>query len=332
MLDRLDGAFTAQRRLVEDVSHELRNPVAVVQANVEAVLANDEVTAAERARPARSSPGDRGCPPPRGPAGAPRGSARGRSSTSRSTCRCSRGRPWRRRGSSHRARPAADPAPAAGPVVIADAQALVRAIGNLLSNAVRLARGGEVTVASGSAAGGPGSRCATRGRGSRRRTGVGLRPVLKGGSRPQRRRGGTEATKTKAMRRATGSAWPSPGRSSRRTRAGSRSSASSGWGARSSSGYRTVQPQDPATGARCPPQTPSAAADHRDLLAARLSGRRAGCSPSRLDRARGGHPCLVCQHDHSAPTTAPTGMSMSTTSDSMVKDTFRAWARPLAAS
>ena len=31
--------------LVEDVSHELRNPVAVVQANVEAVLANEHATA-----------------------------------------------------------------------------------------------------------------------------------------------------------------------------------------------------------------------------------------------------------------------------------------------
>jgi signal transduction histidine kinase len=41
-----------------------------------------------------------------------------------------------------------------GPVVIADTQALSRAIGNLLSNAVRLAPGGsEVTVASGSRAG-----------------------------------------------------------------------------------------------------------------------------------------------------------------------------------
>ena len=40
MLERLDTAFRAERALVEDVSHELRNPVAVVQANVEAVLAD----------------------------------------------------------------------------------------------------------------------------------------------------------------------------------------------------------------------------------------------------------------------------------------------------
>src|SRR5690606_4100879 len=48
MLARRDNAFRAERTLVEDVSHELRNPVAVVQANVEAVLADDSSTPAER--------------------------------------------------------------------------------------------------------------------------------------------------------------------------------------------------------------------------------------------------------------------------------------------
>ncbi|HYI59840.1 MAG TPA: HAMP domain-containing sensor histidine kinase [Microlunatus sp.] len=48
MLGRLDGAFQAQRTLVEDVSHELRNPVAVIQANVEAVLGNEQSTPVER--------------------------------------------------------------------------------------------------------------------------------------------------------------------------------------------------------------------------------------------------------------------------------------------
>jgi signal transduction histidine kinase len=49
MLERLDTAFRAERALVEDVSHELRNPVAVVQANVEAVLADPHATSEERA-------------------------------------------------------------------------------------------------------------------------------------------------------------------------------------------------------------------------------------------------------------------------------------------
>jgi signal transduction histidine kinase len=48
MLERLDRAFRAERMLVEDVSPELRNPVAVVQANVEAVLADDAASPAER--------------------------------------------------------------------------------------------------------------------------------------------------------------------------------------------------------------------------------------------------------------------------------------------
>ena len=60
MLDRIEAAFTAQRDLVDDVSHELRNPVAVVQSNVDAVLARDDVTAEERAQAAASSTGRQG--------------------------------------------------------------------------------------------------------------------------------------------------------------------------------------------------------------------------------------------------------------------------------
>lgn len=50
MLDRLDAAFTAQRRLVDDASHELRNPLAIIRTNVDAVLSRDDVTPAERAQ------------------------------------------------------------------------------------------------------------------------------------------------------------------------------------------------------------------------------------------------------------------------------------------
>lgn len=49
MLDRLSNAFSAERRLIEDVSHELRNPVTVIQANTEAVLADTWATHAQRA-------------------------------------------------------------------------------------------------------------------------------------------------------------------------------------------------------------------------------------------------------------------------------------------
>ncbi len=48
MLERLETAFRAERALVEDVSHELRNPVAVISANVEAVLGNEQSTPDER--------------------------------------------------------------------------------------------------------------------------------------------------------------------------------------------------------------------------------------------------------------------------------------------
>ena len=50
MLDRLDAAFAAQRQLVDDASHELRNPLAVIRANVEAVLARDDASPEDRAR------------------------------------------------------------------------------------------------------------------------------------------------------------------------------------------------------------------------------------------------------------------------------------------
>lgn len=41
MLDRLEGAFEANRRLVDDVSHELRTPVTVVRGHLELVQADD---------------------------------------------------------------------------------------------------------------------------------------------------------------------------------------------------------------------------------------------------------------------------------------------------
>jgi signal transduction histidine kinase len=156
MLDRLDEAFRAERALVEDVSHELRNPVAVVQANVEAVLADDRATPEERAHALAV--------------------------ISRATSRMSRlledllATARRRSGSfadqqvdllrfvsdvvdEHRL--LADERPlrvttrlSPGPVVYADPESLARALANLLSNAIRLApKDSELTVASGSQGG-----------------------------------------------------------------------------------------------------------------------------------------------------------------------------------
>ncbi|MTD13229.1 HAMP domain-containing protein [Nakamurella sp. YIM 132087] len=50
MLDRLEGAFDAQRALLDDVSHELRNPVAVIRTNVDAVLSDEGASPADRRR------------------------------------------------------------------------------------------------------------------------------------------------------------------------------------------------------------------------------------------------------------------------------------------
>lgn len=156
MLDRLDEAFRTERALVEDVSHELRNPVAVVQANVEAVLADDRATAEEREHALAV--------------------------ISRATTRMSRlledllATARRRSGSfadqkvdllefvgevvdEHRLLAAERPLQVStrlspGPVVFADPESLGRALSNLLSNAIRLApSGSEVTIGSGSARG-----------------------------------------------------------------------------------------------------------------------------------------------------------------------------------
>jgi signal transduction histidine kinase len=156
MLDRLEAAFRAERALVEDVSHELRNPVAVVQANVEAVLANADATASEREHALTV--------------------------ISRATSRMSRlledllATARRRSGSfadqkvdlhafvndvvdEHRVLAQERPLRVTthispGPGVYADPESLARALANLLSNAVRLAPArSEVTVASGSVGG-----------------------------------------------------------------------------------------------------------------------------------------------------------------------------------
>ena len=48
MLARIDDAFNAQRRLLDDASHELRNPLAIIGANTDAVLLADDTDDAER--------------------------------------------------------------------------------------------------------------------------------------------------------------------------------------------------------------------------------------------------------------------------------------------
>ena len=50
MLDRLDQAFQAQRQLIDDASHELRSPLAIIRTNLDASLTPAEATPEERER------------------------------------------------------------------------------------------------------------------------------------------------------------------------------------------------------------------------------------------------------------------------------------------
>ncbi|GIE36124.1 sensor protein CutS [Actinoplanes italicus] len=50
MLDRLDQAFRAQRQLIDDASHELRSPLAIIRTHLDATLTTPDATAEERHR------------------------------------------------------------------------------------------------------------------------------------------------------------------------------------------------------------------------------------------------------------------------------------------
>jgi signal transduction histidine kinase len=52
MLDRLDRTFRAQRQLIDDVSHELRTPLTVIRANLDVTFSNPAAAEAERVRAA----------------------------------------------------------------------------------------------------------------------------------------------------------------------------------------------------------------------------------------------------------------------------------------
>ncbi|MEU0201471.1 MULTISPECIES: HAMP domain-containing sensor histidine kinase [unclassified Streptomyces] len=152
MLDRLDEAFRAQRQLIDDASHELRSPLAIIRANVDAVLTAEDSDEEDRRIAARSV--DR--------------------ATTRMTRLVEDLLATARRSAPALADADVDLAAAAaeaceefaplaaerglalhrglapGLTVIGDHDALRRAVGNLLSNAVRLAPpGSRITVAAG---------------------------------------------------------------------------------------------------------------------------------------------------------------------------------------
>lgn len=156
MLGRLESAFVAQRQLVDDASHELRNPLAVIQANVDAVLAHDDTPPEDRAHAT---------------AIVSRAIQRMTRLVEDLLASARRSSPAFVDADVDLAAIAAEAAEeysllaadrelhlvrrlAPGPVAAGDAQALRRAVDNLLSNAVRLARGGsELVLAVGSRGG-----------------------------------------------------------------------------------------------------------------------------------------------------------------------------------
>ncbi|TDD58272.1 HAMP domain-containing histidine kinase [Kribbella antibiotica] len=148
MLERLESAFVAQRQLVDDASHELRNPLAVIQANVDAVLAHDDTPPEDRAQATaivsraiqrmtrlvedllasarRSSP------------------AFVDADVDLATIASEAAEEYELLTADRELHVVRRLSP--GPVVAGDASALRRAVDNLLSNAVRLARGGSQLV------------------------------------------------------------------------------------------------------------------------------------------------------------------------------------------
>ncbi|MFC9909362.1 sensor histidine kinase [Streptomyces sp. NPDC059862] len=156
MLDRLDEAFRAQRQLIDDASHELRSPLAIIRANLDAVLTAEESDEEDRRAAARSV--DRATTrmtrlvedllatarrsaPALADADVDLAVTAGEACEEFAPLAAERGLVLHRRL-------------APGLTVIGDHDALRRAVGNLLSNAVRLAPPGtRITVAAGSSEG-----------------------------------------------------------------------------------------------------------------------------------------------------------------------------------
>ena len=152
MLDRLEAAFRAQRQLIDDASHELRSPLAIIRANLDTVLSEPDADPEDRRRAVQVV--DRATTrmtrlvedllatarrsaPALDDADVDLGYAAGEAAEEFDAVAASRGLTIERRLP-------------AGLTVIGDHDALRRAVANLLSNAVRLAPAGSViTVAAG---------------------------------------------------------------------------------------------------------------------------------------------------------------------------------------
>ncbi|WP_199565052.1 sensor histidine kinase [Spongiactinospora rosea] len=156
MLDRLEAGFRAQRQLIDDASHELRSPLAIIRANVDTVLTSPDSTEDERVR--ASAIVDRATTrmtrlvedllatarrtaPALADTDVDVGTVAAEACDDFETLAAGRGMRLIR-------------AAPAGLVAIGDHDALRRAVGNLLSNAVRLAPpGSHIRVAAGRSSG-----------------------------------------------------------------------------------------------------------------------------------------------------------------------------------
>ncbi len=157
MLDRLDDAFRGQRELIDDASHELRSPLAVIRANLDASLVEaPEATPEERARAVAVI--DRAATRMSRLVDDLLATAR-RDAGGLVDTDVDLGAVAREAGEEYAAVAAASQVFLAcdvrpGLTYIGDHDALRRAVGNLLSNAVRLSpEGATVTVAAGPAPG-----------------------------------------------------------------------------------------------------------------------------------------------------------------------------------
>ncbi|MET0425539.1 MAG: HAMP domain-containing sensor histidine kinase [Actinoplanes sp.] len=152
MLDRLDQAFRAQRQLIDDASHELRSPLAIIRTHLDASLNAPDASADERARSVAVV--DRATNRMSRLVEDLLASAR-RDADAIADTEIDLSVVAREAG--EEAEPVERPVhlrydTAGGLRLIGDADALRRAVGNLLSNAVRLAPAGStVTVATGQA-------------------------------------------------------------------------------------------------------------------------------------------------------------------------------------
>jgi signal transduction histidine kinase len=152
MLDRLDSAFRAQRQLIDDASHELRSPLAIIRTHLDASLTVPDASADERARSVAVV--DRATNRMSRLVEDLLASAR-RDADAVADTEIDLSVVAREAGED--AEPVERPVhlrydTAGGLRLIGDADALRRAVGNLLSNAVRLAPAGStVTVATGQA-------------------------------------------------------------------------------------------------------------------------------------------------------------------------------------